>query len=102
MECLEQEYDSFNLHKQIKALTGGHSIRSNNSILDKHNTMLFKEEKILEMWKEYMEKLFEEEQEKRTSIIGKSRPETRRTNISIKKLKNKTTKILKLFRKRTT
>lgn len=53
-ESLEQNHDTFNLHKQIQAITERRNSRGNDSIQDKHNNLLFEKERILQ---DYMEEL---------------------------------------------
>ena len=107
IESLEKKHDTFNLHKKIKAVTGGKSSRSNNSILDTHNNLLHDNERILERWREYMEELFEEEQQTEIEVLGFSGPEITLSEVrnAIKRLKNNKSpgpdnihgEILKLF-----
>lgn len=47
IESLKQKHDIFNLHKKIQHVTRGKNSRSSNSLLHKHNKLLYGNEKIL-------------------------------------------------------
>lgn len=61
IEFLEQQYDSFNAPKKIKDVTGGNSLRTNNTIMNMHYKLLNENKKVFERWKDYMGEFVEEE-----------------------------------------
>ncbi|XP_060523267.1 craniofacial development protein 2-like [Cylas formicarius] len=61
IEILQAKHDSFNLHKKIKEAAGRFQIRNTGVLLDSDNNTITEVDKKLARWKEYMQKLFGEE-----------------------------------------
>lgn len=58
IEILQGKYDSFNVHRKVKEITGGYKAKPANRLTDNEGNILFDKNEIKNTWKTYIEKLF--------------------------------------------
>ncbi|XP_030752245.1 uncharacterized protein LOC115879485 [Sitophilus oryzae] len=59
VEELHQKHDLFNLHKKVKEVTGKHKPRTCTRIVDGENKPILTEQKLEEVWTNYIRELFD-------------------------------------------
>lgn len=60
VEELHQKHDLFNLHKKVKEVTGKHKPRTCTRIVDGENKPILTEQKLEEVWTNYIRELFDD------------------------------------------
>lgn len=112
IETLQKKYDSYNLHRKVKELTGNFKNKQAGILTDSEGRIIVDKHNKINTWKEYLEKLFEDHRmdypDTKESLSG---PEIlqEEVQIAIAHLKegkaagpdNIQTELLKLFDKRT-
>lgn len=61
IEQLQVKYDTFNVHKKVKEMTGRHRKRQETVLRDNNNEIILGKENKLARWKEYIQALFDDE-----------------------------------------
>uniref|UniRef100_A0A8D8SH15 Craniofacial development protein 2 n=1 Tax=Cacopsylla melanoneura TaxID=428564 RepID=A0A8D8SH15_9HEMI len=64
IEFLQQKHDSYNLHRKVKELTGTCNRKQQGKLTDSDGNIIIDKQEKLKTWKEYLEKLFEDQRER--------------------------------------
>lgn len=91
IEDLDKRHDSFNLHKMIKQVTGKGRKKVSNILKNENGNLIIEPEVRLNTWKEYIEKLFEDNREQLPISIAITGPEILEAEVenANKKAKNR-------------
>ncbi|KAF2881351.1 hypothetical protein ILUMI_24820 [Ignelater luminosus] len=75
MEQLQEKHDTFNLHRKVTELTGKIKTIEIPYLLDENNSIISDIEEKMNLWKDYIESLFEDNREEKK--IEEQKEETR-------------------------
>ena len=76
IERLQKIHDSFNIHKRVKEMTGGFRNKQNNILIDDNGKMILDLKDKLRTWKEYTEKLFQDDRNRPQLVANNVRTES--------------------------
>lgn len=95
IELLQEKYDTFNIHKNVKEMTGRTRKHQTTTLRDSNNEIILGIEGKLRRWKEYVEELFDDDRPNKPppedQVTNEKAPEISKSEVihAIKILKNR-------------